>query len=98
MWFVRCLIFVLGSYLFSKFVFKYGKVEIRKQFFAGGDIKNVKPKATLFFMSNPIKNCFLIETFLYENKILRTHNFFLSKLHFFKSKRTGKLLFTALDQ
>ena len=29
-----------------------------------------------FFMSNPVKNCFLIETFLYENKILRTHNLF----------------------
>ena len=30
--------------------------------------------------------------------MLRAHNFFLSKLHFLKSKRTGKLLFTALDR
>ena len=27
-------------------------------------------------MSNPVKNCFLIGTFLYENKIFRTQNFF----------------------
>ena len=34
-------------------------------------------------MSNPVKTCFLIETFLYENKILKTHNFFLSKLRIY---------------
>ena len=50
------------------------------------DIKNVEPKARLFFMSNPVKNCFLIESFRYENKILRTHNL----LHFFVSNRTEK--------
>ena len=36
-----------------------------------------RAKCETFFMSNPVKNCFLIETFLYENKILRTHNFFV---------------------
>ena len=56
-------------------MFKYKKVEIGKCFFAGGDIKNVEPKARLFYVK-PCKNCFLIETFLYENKILRTNNFF----------------------
>ena len=37
-------------------------------------------------MSNPVKNCFLIETFLYENKILRTHNFFCRNCTFLKAR------------
>ena len=59
--------------------------------------KKCRAKGETFFVSNPVKKYVLIETFLYENKILTTHNFFCRKLHFFKSKRTGKLLFTALD-
>ena len=41
---------LFGIYLFFhkpfilQIVCKYGKVEIRKWFFAGGDIKNVKPQ------------------------------------------------------
>ena len=45
-----------------------------------------------FFMSNPVKNCFLIETFLYENKILRRHKFLLSKTHFYKSKSIAQFV------
>ena len=48
-------------------------------------------KIGLLFMSKHVKTCFLIKKFLFENKILRTHNFFLSKLNFHVSKRTGKL-------
>ena len=40
--------------------------------------KRCRADEETFFMSNTVKNCFLIETFLYEN-ILRTHNFFCSK-------------------
>ena len=81
-----------------KIVLENEKVEIRKQFFSGWDIKNVEPKARLFFMSNPVKNSFQIETFPYENKILRAHNIFVKTrlLHLFKSRRAGKPLFTAL--
>lgn len=39
-----------------------------------------------FFMSNPVKNCFLIESFY-----MRTDNFFF-KTTLFLSERTGKLL------
>ena len=58
--------------------------------------KKCRAKVRLF-LSHPVKNSFLIETFLYKNKILRTHNFFCRDCTFFKRKRTGKLLFTALD-
>ena len=42
-----------------KIVLENEKVEIRKQFFAGRDIKNVHPTAS-FFMSNLVNNCFLV--------------------------------------
>ena len=41
-------------------------------------------------MSNPAKNCFLIKNFPYKKNILRMHNFFLSRLHFFsKPEKCG---------
>ena len=40
-------------------------------------------QARLFYVK-PCKNCFLIKTFLYENKILRTHNFFVESALFLK--------------
>ena len=56
----------------------------RKMVFAGWDIKNVEPKVRLFFMSHPAKNCFLIKTFPYESKILRTHIIFCRDCTFLK--------------
>ena len=59
-------------------------------------IKNLKPKARHFLMSKSPKNSFLIKTFPYENKIRTEHITFLSRLQFLKTRRAGKLLFTAL--
>jgi len=40
-------------------VYKYEKIEIGKHFFAGWDVKNIELMARLFYMSNPVQNCFL---------------------------------------
>ena len=46
-----------------------------------------------FCYDKPCKNCLLMETFLYENKLLRTNNFcFLLKLYFFKGLKNSCLL------
>ena len=42
-----------------------------------------------FCYDKPCKNCLLMETFLYENKLLRTNNFFLLKLYFFKGLKNS---------
>ena len=78
-------------------MFKYGKVEIGKRLFAGWDIKNVEPKASLF-MSNPVKPVFWSKPFYMGAKFWEHITLFFTKQHFFKSKRTRKLLFTALDR
>ena len=72
-------------------MFEYEKVEIRKQFFAGYYIKNVKPTTRLFYVK-PCKKLFSVQ-----NLSLWNHKSF----YFFKQKSmfttlTGNVLFTSL--
>ena len=39
-----------------------------------------------FSVSNPVKACFVIKTFLYEKNILRTHNVFVETTLFCKQE------------
>ena len=52
--------------------------------------KKSRAKGETFFMSKPVKICFPISTFLYENKILRTHNFFCRNDTFLKAREFWK--------
>ena len=63
----------LNSYFFYQIVFKYRNEEIRKQFFLKCETKKCRVNSETFFISNLVKNCFLIKTltFLYENKIAK---------------------------
>ena len=46
-----------NSYLFSNLCSNFEKVEIRKRFFAGSDLQNVKLMARLFYVK-PFKKLF----------------------------------------
>ena len=74
--FTRQIFGVENSYLFSKFV-QVGKGKDRKTFLCRVRYKKCWAEGNTFFYVKLCKNYFLIETFPYKNKILRTHNFFI---------------------
>ena len=92
----------LNSYLFSKFYFMR-KVEIGKRFFFRVRHKKSWAEGETFFLSNPVKNIFVIETFPYKSKILRMRYFFSWDCIFLKAgglenscllHKSGNLLIT----
>ena len=74
------LLFVL------QIVFKYGKLEIGKWFFAGWDIKNVEPKARFFYVKPCKKYVFWSKPFYMRTKFWEHITFFCQSCTFLKAR------------